>query len=159
MTRLYIDPNIAKATTLSTEFYTTAEYFEAAKEKIFASSWQFIGSKELVKFSGDVQPFILLEGYLNEPLLLTNDEAGNIHCLSNVCTHRGNIVAYKAGSKASGLRCKYHGRMFELSGKCVAMPEFKEVENFPCEEDNLSSLPLFSWGNLLFTSLGKKEEA
>src|SRR4051812_23426641 len=51
MTRLYIDPNIAKATTLSTEFYNTTEYFEAAKEKIFATSWQFIGSKEMVKFS------------------------------------------------------------------------------------------------------------
>src|SRR5665647_548224 len=93
MTRLYIDANIAKANTLATDFYTTPEYFEAAKEKIFASSWQFIGSKELVKFTGDVQPFTLLESYLNEPLLLTKDKAGNIHCLSNVCTHRGNIIA------------------------------------------------------------------
>ena len=33
------------------------------------------------------------------------------------------------------------------------MPEFKEVENFPTEEDNLKQLPLFQWGKLLFTSL------
>jgi choline monooxygenase len=159
MTRLYIDANIAKANTLSTDFYTTIEYFEVAKEKIFVSSWQFIGSKELVKFPGDVQPFTLLESYLNEPLLLTKDKAGNINCLSNVCTHRGNIIAYKACSKASGLRCKYHGRLFELTGRFVSMPEFKEVENFPRAGDDLPSLPLFSWGNLLFTSLNKKEEA
>lgn len=159
MNRLYIDANIAKATTLATDFYTTLAYFEAAKEKIFATSWQFIGSKEMVKFSGDVQPFTLLKNYLNEPLLLTKDKEGNINCLSNVCTHRGNIIAYKACSKATGLRCKYHGRLFELTGRFIAMPEFKEVENFPCEEDNLPSLPLFAWGNLLFTSLNKKEEA
>ena len=30
---------------------------------------------------------------------------------------------------------------------------------FPVKQDNLPSLPLFNWGNLLFTSLNKKEEA
>ncbi len=159
MAPLYVDANIAKAKTLSTGFYTSAEYFELAKEKIFAPSWQFIGSKEMVKFIGDVQPVTLLQGFLNEPLLLAKDKEENINCLSNVCTHRGNIVAYKACSKANHLRCKYHGRLFELNGKFISMPEFKEVENFPCEEDNLPSLPLFSWGKLLFTSLHKKEEA
>ncbi len=159
MTHLCVDPNIAKASTLSTDFYNSPEYFEAAKEKIFAASWQLVGNAALVKFAGDVQPFILLEGYLNEPLLLTKDKAGEINCLSNVCTHRGNIIAYKVCSKATTLRCKYHGRLFELTGKFISMPEFKEVENFPCEEDNLPVLPVFNWGNLLFTSLSKKEEA
>lgn len=159
MKPLYVDANIAKAKTLSTEFYSSKAYLEAAKEDIFAPSWQFIGSKEIAKFSGDVQPFVLLKGYLDEPLLLTRDSEGGLHCLSNVCTHRGNLVAYKACSKANTLRCKYHGRLFELSGKFVSMPEFKEVEDFPGEEDNLPALPLFAWGNLLFTSLQPKEQA
>jgi choline monooxygenase len=33
------------------------------------------------------------------------------------------------------------------------MPEFKEVKNFPTNEDDLKKLPLYSWGPLLFTSL------
>jgi choline monooxygenase len=33
------------------------------------------------------------------------------------------------------------------------MPEFEEVEDFPCERDNLSELPLYQLGNLLFTTL------
>ncbi len=158
MNRLFIDANIAKAKTLSTDFYTNNVLFEAAKEKIFAPSWQFIGCKELVKFSGDVQPFVLLEQYLNEPLILTKDKTGGIHCLSNVCTHRGNIIAYKPCSKANHLRCKYHGRLFDLNGKFISMPEFKEVEDFPCEDDHLKSLSLFNWGNLLFTSIGPTED-
>ncbi len=158
MNRLYIDPNIAKATTLATDFYTTNEYFESAKEKIFAPSWQFIGSKEMVKFSGDVQPFTLLEGYVNEPLLLTHDKNGAIHCLSNVCTHRGNLVAYKACSRANLLRCKYHGRIFDLDGKFISMPEFKEVENFPSDADHLPQLPIYNWGNLLFASLHPQDD-
>src|SRR5690349_6925837 len=101
-----VHPNIARAKTIDTSIYTSNEYLELAKEKIFAPSWQFIGSKEQVKFSGDVQPFTLLENYLNEPLILTKDNNSNIHCLSNVCTHRGNLVAYKPCSKARNLRCK-----------------------------------------------------
>jgi choline monooxygenase len=159
MQPLYVDANIAKAKTIATDIYTSPLYLELAKEKIFAPSWQFVGTKELVKFAGDVQPLELLQNFISEPLLLTKDNDGSIHCLSNVCTHRGNLVAYKACSKANNLRCKYHGRLFELSGKFVSMPEFTQVEDFPCKEDNLPSLPLFSWANLLFTSLQKKEEA
>lgn len=159
MEHLFVDENIARAKTISTDIYTSETCLELAKEKIFAASWQFIGTKEQVKFEGDVQPFVLLKEYLNEPLVLTHDKAGLISCLSNVCTHRGNLLAYQPCSRAKHLRCKYHGRLFELSGKFTSMPEFKEVENFPAAEDNLPSLPLFNWANLLFTSLHKKEEA
>lgn len=159
MSTFFIDANIAKAATISTDFYTSPGHLQSAKEKIFASSWQFIGSRELVKFTGDVQPFTLLEEYLDEPLVLTKDKAGEINCLSNVCTHRGNIIATKACSRAGTLRCRYHGKIFDLTGKFVSMPEFREVENFPTDADHLTSLPIFNWGNLLFTTLHKKEAA
>lgn len=158
MNNFYVDPDIAKAKTLHTDFYTNQENFDKAKEKIFASSWQFIGSKAMVKYNGDVHPFVLLPDYLNEPMMLTKDEEGGIHCLPNVCTHRGNIIAYKACSKLHHLRCKYHGRLFNLSGKFISMPEFKEVQDFPCKEDDLTNLPLFFWNNLIFTTLHKKED-
>jgi len=159
MERLNVDANIARAKTIITEMYNSSDYLEIAKEKIFASSWQFVGTKEQVKFEGDVQPFVLLKDYLNEPLVLTRNKEGKISCLSNVCTHRGNLVAYTACSRAKHLRCKYHGRLFDLNGDFVSMPEFKEVENFPTKEDSLPSLPLFNWANLLFSTVNKKEEA
>jgi choline monooxygenase len=153
MEHLFVHPNIAEAQTLQTSFYNSPQFFEAAKENIFASSWQYAASKEQVKFAGDVLPFTLLPGYLNEPLLLTHNKAHQLHCLSNVCTHRGNLVAYKACSKANHLRCRYHGRLFQLDGRFVSMPEFEAVQNFPCDEDHLPQLKLFEWGNMLFTTL------
>lgn len=55
------------------------------------------------------------------------------------------------------MRCKYHGRLFSLDGKFISMPEFKEVENFPTDNDHLKSLPLYKIGSLLFTSLLSNE--
>ncbi len=158
MPSFFIDVDIAKAKTIDTDFYTQQKFYDEAKEKIFASSWQFIGDAGKTKNVGDAYPFLLLENYLNEPLLLTKDKQNEIHCLSNVCTHRGNLVVYEP-CKLNQLKCRYHGRLFSLDGKFISMPEFKEVENFPSKDDDLHQLPLFNWGELLFTSLNTKHKS
>jgi len=150
-----IDPDIAKAKTIHTDFYKSLAIFEACKEKLFAPLWQFIGSEELVANCGDIHPLTLLPNYLDEPLLLTRDKSGSVNLLSNVCTHRGNLVADKA-CKLTNLRCRYHGRMFGLDGKFASMPEFKEVEDFPTEADDLHQVSIFKWGKWLFASLDQK---
>ena len=75
-----------------------------------------------------------------------------------MCTHRGNIIVDKP-CQLSHLRCRYHGRTFQLNGKFNSMPEFKEVENFPCDDDNLINLKTFEWNQWLFTSLSEKYTA
>ena len=100
MSVFFIDQNIAKAKTIDTSFYTSEACYNESKEKIFAKSWQFIADSDVVKQSGSAYPFTLLEGYLDEPLLLTNDKGGQLNCLSIVCTHRGNLLVYEP--------CKLH---------------------------------------------------
>jgi choline monooxygenase len=99
-----------------------------------------------------VYPFTLLEGSLDEPLLLTRDFKDQVHCLSNVCTHRGNIVVESEGVER-GLRCRYHGRRFALDGRFEAMPEFEEAANFPGDADHLPHVPFGIWEKFLFASL------
>jgi choline monooxygenase len=152
-----IDPDIAKAKTIHTDFYLSAACFEEAKEKIFASTWQFIGDTDQVKEVGWTTPINLLEEYLNEPIVITRDENKTIHCLSNVCTHRGNILVER-DCKLNDIRCRYHGRRFKLDGTFLSMPEFKEVENFPSQDDHLKRMPTHQLGKWLFTSLNDKSK-
>lgn len=147
-----INKNIAKARTIDTDFYTSPVHYAACKENIFAKSWQLIAVDDVVKEVGSAYPFTLLEGYLDEPLLLTKDKQGVLHCMSNVCTHRGNLLVYEP-CRLNQLRCKYHGRLFSLDGTFSSMPEFEAVENFPTKADNLHQLPIFNWSTFLFTSL------
>ena len=154
MKKFEVDADIAKAKTISTEIYLNPFYYEMSKEKIFSQTWQFAGDTDRVKEIGWITPVTLLESFLNEPLLLSRDKSGVVHCLSNVCTHRGNLLVEKP-CKLNDIRCKYHGRRFALDGKMQSMPEFKEVVNFPSNEDNLTSLPVFQWGKWIFTSLNR----
>jgi choline monooxygenase len=157
MLQFTVDPDISLARTPDARLYTDPSVFRQTKEKWFAPSWQFIGDTGFVKEAGDVWPFVLLDEYLDEPLILVRDKdkEGTIHLLSNVCTHRGNLLAAEP-CRVSNLRCRYHGRLFHLDGKFLSMPEFREVKDFPAATDNLARLPLFRWGPWLFTSLGNQ---
>jgi choline monooxygenase len=152
MPRFNIDPDISIARTPDTGIYTDPTLFQEVKEKIFARSWQFVGSTDLVSDPGTAYPITMLEQYLDEPLVLVNDKEGQTRLLSNVCTHRGNILVHEP-CKVNHLRCRYHGRLFNQDGKFHSMPEFREVKDFPGKNDDLTSLPLFQWGKWLFTSL------
>jgi choline monooxygenase len=83
---------------------------------------------------------------------LTRDRQDQVHCLSNVCTHRAFLLCEGEGVQPN-LRCRYHGRRFGLDGCFQSMPGFEGVEGFPSDADNLPQLPLGRWKKFLFTSL------
>jgi choline monooxygenase len=147
-----IDPDIRRASTLPAEFYRDRRLFDACKERVFAPSWQFVGHARELDAAGAVRPFELSPGYLGEPLVLTRDSSGRLHCLSNVCSHRGNLVQLEAGH-CRKLRCGYHGRRFGLDGRFEHMPGFEGALNFPSPAEDLRSVALESFGGLLFVSL------
>ncbi len=150
--KYYVDSDITKAETLPASFYKNADTFEALKEKVFLNSWQWVGVEHQVPQPQSVHPFVLLNGYLTEPMVLTKNKEDEITCLTNVCTHRGNLVALNSG-KSRKLTCFYHGRRFNLKGEFEHMPEFEQTKNFPRPCDNLHKFPLKKWGPFLFAGL------
>lgn len=143
-----INPDIRRAETLSSEFYTDERYFHESKEKIFARSWHLIGTTDEIQ---NLKPHTILENFLDEPILFTRSGA-KLNCLSNVCTHRGKILVENECA-ANGIRCNYHGRRFDLNGKFLSMPEFETAENFPSVKDDLPEIPFAVWKNFLFASI------
>jgi choline monooxygenase len=151
-----IDRDIRKARTLPVWIYADPEIHRLARERVFARSWQWAAALDRVKIPGQAFPFTLLDGMLDEPLLLTRDREDRVHCLSNVCTHRGTIVCESEGVLAQ-LRCRYHGRRFTLDGRFHSMPEFEGAADFPSAADDLPRVPFGEWGGHLFCSLAPTE--
>ncbi len=147
-----VHPEIHRAQTLPAEVYASPEWFAVQKERVFARSWQMVRGAERVKAPGHLLPFTLLEGTLDEPLVLSAGDDSVLRCLSNVCTHRGTIVC-EGETHARSLRCRYHGRRFALDGSFLSMPEFEETEGFPSPADDLPRVAMESWGPFRFCSL------
>ena len=147
-----IHPDIAQAQTLPASFYADSALYERLLEGLFARSWQWIGDRDKLPEPAYLYPFELLPGSLAEPLLLSRSAQDEWFCLSNVCTHRANILCTEPGRQRL-IRCGYHGRCFGADGRFRSMPEFEGVADFPSAKDDLPQLPLKALGKLLFTSL------
>lgn len=149
-----IDTDITKAKTMPGEFYKSPEVFEIVKEKLFARSWQFVTDDEQLRVPSTAYPFSFLDGFIDEPLLFVRDKHDVLRCMSNVCTHRGNIlVEHACPIQGDGITCNYHGRRFGADGCFKAMPETDGMQDFPTETDNLKNISHGTWGNLLFASI------
>ncbi len=149
---LRIASDIGQAYTLPSLFYRDEGIFAQVREKIWATTWLYVADATVVARPGDVYPFTLLEGVLDEPLVLTRARDGQLHCLSNVCTHRGKVVVEEAGNVRQ-LQCGYHGRCFDLDGGFRRMPQFAGVSDFPTAADDLARIPVREWMGLIFVSL------
>lgn len=78
------------------------------------------------------QPILLLEDLpprgdpvslkiLGEDLVLFRDDAGRIGLLGRQCAHRRADLSY-GRVENGGLRCVYHGWLFNVDGKCMEQP-------------------------------------
>lgn len=149
---MHIHPDIAQAETLTSDFYTQERFWEISKTRIFEKTWQFVGDADHLRAGEQLVPHTLLPNFLDEPILFSRDRTGGLHCLSNVCTHRGNLLVEHPCAQTE-IRCRYHGRRFRLDGSFLRMPEFEGVVGFPSEKDNLTNVPFGQWGPFLFSAI------
>ena len=148
-----VDSDITVASTIDSAFYRDEEAYLLARERVFARSWQWIGDLADLAEAGSLSPRELLRGLIDEPLLLAHDGAGTLRCLSNVCTHRGNILVREARKGAGDIRCGYHSRRFDLAGRMTFMPEFAQAKNFPSVTDHLPQIPFCEWAGHGFAAI------
>ena len=143
-----IDPDIRKARTLPSEFYTD----EGKLEKIlqgFTKNWHFAAHKSQLSGKSAIE-LSHLERMIGESMVMVAGD--EIRCMSNVCTHRGMLLVDGSCSKNT-LQCPYHGRTFGLDGRMKSMPEFDQVEGFPTIQDDLRIFPSLFWKGLVFTGI------
>lgn len=111
---------------------------DPALDGALEASWQLLDPHTLATHGA--QPFSLL----GEPVVSTRDH-GRLRVLSNVCTHRAAVLLQE---HSEWIACPYHGRRFDLAGRCTAAPGFTGTPDEPLPE-----LPLATWQRFHFAAL------
>ena len=88
--------------------------------EVLRRSWQ------PVALSREVQDDPIAVTVMGEDLIVFRDKQGRPGLLHNRCCHRGTTLYY-GRVEDDGIRCCYHGWLFDVEGNCVDMP---------CEKDN-----------------------
>jgi|SRR5579864_5588102 len=92
---------------------------------------------------------------LGENLTLFRSESGDLGMIGERCPHRGVDLEYGIPD-AKGLRCPYHGWLFDPKGRCVEMPFDDRVRPSDARltRTSITAYPVQELGGLIFAYLG-----
>jgi len=153
-----VNQPIEKAHGLPNECYTSSNYLEIEREKIFKDKWTVIGVGCSVPKSGDAIPYNLL----GIPLIILRDNEGRIRVFHNVCSHRGFKLLDKPCSLRNVLRCPYHSWAYDFEGKLVATPHIGGLnihtsDKFDKSKSNLKEVKSKIWMDIIFVNINNNQ--
>ena len=93
---------------------------------------------------------------LGEELVLFRDGEGRIGLVGAHCPHRGASLEY-GDIEGEGIRCPYHGWLFNVRGRCLEMPAEPEDSKFAGKVNHLA-YPVRELGGLIFAYLGPDQD-
>jgi len=93
---------------------------------------------------------------MDEELVLFRDGEGRIGLLGRHCAHRGASLEY-ADIENAGIRCPYHGWLYDVDGQCLEQPSEVGGKEF-CAKVRQVSYPVRELGGLIFAYMGPNAE-
>jgi phthalate 4,5-dioxygenase len=92
---------------------------------------------------------------LGEDLVLFRDDTGRPGLLGLHCAHRGADLSY-GRVEDGGLRCLYHGWLYDVEGRCLEQPGEPAGSTF-CQKVRQRAYPCLEAAGIIFAYLGPGE--
>jgi phenylpropionate dioxygenase-like ring-hydroxylating dioxygenase large terminal subunit len=89
---------------------------------------------------------------LGEDLVLFRDDSGRLGLLDRHCAHRGADLSF-GRAEDGGLRCPFHGWLFDATGACLEQPAEPLGSTF-CTKVRQTAYPCRVAGGIVFAYLG-----
>jgi len=110
--------------------------------------WQPVALVDELDGSRPVKPVRLL----GEDLVIFRDQKGRHGLLGRACPHRGTDLAF-GRLEGGGLRCAFHGWLFDVNGTCLQTPAEPDDSNL-CGQIRQKAYPVVERNGILFAYLG-----
>lgn len=139
-----------ESTMLPAQAYTSAEVLAWERRHFFAATWTCLGRLDALAVDGVTQQAVTVG---DVPVLLSHDGDGGVSAFANTCRHRGHeLLGAGATSTRRSVVCPYHAWSYDLSGKLIAAPGFREVASFDPAGHGLVELPVEVWHGWVFVN-------
>lgn len=99
--------------------FTDSEIFELEMKYIFEGNWVYLAHESQLPEPGDY--FTTHIG--RQPVVITRDKHGELHCLINACAHRGAMVCRRKTDNRMTLTCPFHGWTFRNDGSLLKVKD------------------------------------
>jgi phthalate 4,5-dioxygenase len=119
--------------------------------RLLRSYWQPIATAEEMPIGAEPMPIKIM----SEDLVLFRDDKDRLGLIGQFCPHRGTDLSY-GRVEDGGLRCLYHGWLFDIQGKCLDQPAQPEDKKF-CGTVRHVAYPVQEKGGAIWAYLGEGE--
>ncbi|MCA9048507.1 MAG: Rieske 2Fe-2S domain-containing protein [Planctomycetaceae bacterium] len=133
---------------LTPDCYHSAAVAERERVLVFQDAWHPVC---LTTDVGEIGEFLTAD-VVGTPVVVRNFE-GHPVALSNVCTHRYNLLEPRTCGRSGRLKCGYHGWEFGCDGMTRRIPAAQNFPQFDREAFRLNRYPLEQCGDLWFIRL------
>ena len=136
---------------VSTEPYYSEDYYKLEKEYIFKKVWMNAGRIEAIPEAGD---FVVQDlPVCDTSVVIVRTPDGGINAFHNVCSHRGNKMAYDPSGNISMFSCRFHGWGYDLDGNLQIVPD--EENYFDLDKSCLGLTPVHvgEWNGFIFVNV------
>lgn len=114
-----------------TRAYTDRAVFDAEMERIFGRSWVYVCHASEVPEPGDYRT-----AYVGlQPVIVVRQPDRSIAVLVNRCIHRAAVVCREGRGKADEFMCPYHGWVYGIDGRLVAISQRRDAGGYPDDFD------------------------
>ena len=108
-----------------------------------------------VAYESELKEVPLRVRALVEDLVVFRDGSGRLGVLLLHCSHRNSSLEYGV-IEEHGIRCCYHGRLYDVDGTCIEMPGEAAAEKL-MPEVNQGAYPTHVFGGIVFIYMGPPE--
>ena len=106
------------------EIFTDQEIFDLEMKYIFEGNWVYLAHESQIPNPGDY--FTTYIG--RQPVVITRDKQGRLHCLINACSHRGAMLCRRKQGNKGSFTCPFHGWTFANTGKLLKVKDAEIAE-------------------------------
>lgn len=133
------------------DVFTSEEQFELERERIFKKVWLNVGRVEQIPNPGDY--FVKDIAMCQTSILVVRGKDGQVHAFHNICSHRGNKIAWDQQGTCQMFTCKFHGWAYALDGSLKFVPD--EENFFDLQKDKLGMTPVACdvWRGFIFINV------
>ncbi len=146
--------DVAHASTLPSEIYTSAEFLNFEAEALYMKEWLCVGRSERIPEAGDWFTVTMVD----EPIIVARNKEGEVRAMSAVCQHRAMQVCEGEGNNTT-FKCPYHHWNYGLDGRLLGAPAMERTEAFNKADFGLPQLQVEEWQGFVFVNFDPDAEA
>ena len=136
---------------LPADVFISGEQYALERERIFKKVWINVGRAERIPDPGDY--FVEDLPVCDTSIIVVRGKDGAVRAFHNICSHRGNKIAWDTGGTCQNFTCRFHGWTYGLDGALKFVPDEERFSDLPKARLGMTPVAVDVWQGFIFVNV------